>query len=106
VRAKDTETIHLPRYAGGHCDAASALALAVYDLRFARGSGAAFRPLMIRSTIGGDGLTGEQWLERRGQGTRRPAPTNEPTAGDGAGYTARQLRRPPPSGGGWRNQQF
>ncbi len=33
VRARDTETIALPHYAGGHADAASALALAVYQLR-------------------------------------------------------------------------
>lgn len=31
VRAKDTETIYLPRFAGSHCDIASALALAVYE---------------------------------------------------------------------------
>jgi hypothetical protein len=33
VRARDSESIVLPRYAGGHCDAASALALAVYEQR-------------------------------------------------------------------------
>jgi hypothetical protein len=37
VRAKDTETIFLPRYASGHCDAAAALALAVYELRHVDG---------------------------------------------------------------------
>ena len=34
VRAKDTESIVLPRFAGSHCDIASALALAVYELRW------------------------------------------------------------------------
>lgn len=34
VRAKDTEAIELPRFAGSHCDIASALALAVYELRY------------------------------------------------------------------------
>jgi hypothetical protein len=32
VRAKDSESIHLPRYAGSHCDTASALALGVWRL--------------------------------------------------------------------------
>ncbi len=31
--AKNVESIHLPRYAGGHCDAASALALCAYAVR-------------------------------------------------------------------------
>jgi hypothetical protein len=38
VRAKDTEAIELPRFAGSHCDIASALALAVYELRWLTGA--------------------------------------------------------------------
>jgi hypothetical protein len=38
VRARDSESMLLPRYAGGHCDAASALALACYELRGATGA--------------------------------------------------------------------
>lgn len=107
VRAKDTETIHLPRYSGGHCDAASALALAVYDLRFARGNSAPYRPLMIKNTIMSDSRSSEEWVEGRGK-SGRPAPSGEPAAGAGDGYTARQLRQPDwrRGGGGWRNQQF
>jgi hypothetical protein len=37
VRAKDSETIYLPRAGGSHCDIASALALAVYELRWING---------------------------------------------------------------------
>ena len=38
VRARDSsEAIDLPRFGGGHCDVASALALAVFELRGARG---------------------------------------------------------------------
>jgi hypothetical protein len=33
VRARDTETIMLPRFGGSHCDVASALALATWELR-------------------------------------------------------------------------
>ena len=33
VRARDSETIDLPRHGGGHCDAVSALAIAVWQLR-------------------------------------------------------------------------
>jgi hypothetical protein len=38
VRARDSESIVLPRFGGGHCDAASALALAAYELRHVNGS--------------------------------------------------------------------
>jgi hypothetical protein len=39
VRARDaSEAVDLPRYSGGHCDAASALALAVYELRYVDGA--------------------------------------------------------------------
>ena len=38
VRARDTESIDLPRFGGSHCDIASALALAVYQLRHATGA--------------------------------------------------------------------
>jgi hypothetical protein len=38
VRARDTESIVMPRFGGGHCDAASALALAVFELRHATGA--------------------------------------------------------------------
>jgi hypothetical protein len=38
VRARDTEVIVLPRFGGGHCDIASALALAAYELRHVDGS--------------------------------------------------------------------
>jgi len=45
VRARDTEKIELPRFAGGHADAASALALAVYEHRWASdGPAPSFRP--------------------------------------------------------------
>ncbi len=37
VRARDSETIHLPRFGGSHCDIASAAALACYELRNASG---------------------------------------------------------------------
>jgi hypothetical protein len=40
VRAKDTERIDLPRFGGGHCDAASALSLAVYEQRHVQAGGA------------------------------------------------------------------
>lgn len=38
VRAKSTEAIHLPRFGGSHCDIASALALAVWELRGVTGA--------------------------------------------------------------------
>lgn len=38
VRARDSETIYLPRFGGGHCDAISALALACWELRGATGA--------------------------------------------------------------------
>lgn len=38
VRAKDTEAMLLPRFGGGHCDVASALSLAVYELRHVDGA--------------------------------------------------------------------
>jgi hypothetical protein len=83
------------------------LALAVYDLRFARGNSAPYRPLMIKNTIMSDSRSSEEWVEGRGK-SGRPAPSGEPAAGAGDGYTARQLRQPDwrRGGGGWRNQQF
>jgi hypothetical protein len=60
VRAKDTESIVLPRFGGGHCDAASALALAVYEHRYETDAPS---PGRVRS--GGDmlsaGVMGETW---------------------------------------------
>ncbi len=38
VRAKDTESITLPRFSGSHCDIVSALALAVYEQRHVSGA--------------------------------------------------------------------
>ena len=37
VRARDSETIFLPRFGGSHCDIVSALALATYELKGATG---------------------------------------------------------------------
>lgn len=45
VRARDNETIVLPRYAGGHCDAAAALALAVSQVSVSRSRPAAVQTL-------------------------------------------------------------
>jgi hypothetical protein len=38
VRARDSEAIVLPRFGGGHCDIACAVALAAYELRHVDGS--------------------------------------------------------------------
>jgi phage terminase large subunit-like protein len=99
--------VRLDHDSGQHDDQAVAIAICCAVLQGGAVMPAVpFRPLMLKTTIGGDGLTGEQWIAQRGQGPGRSAPSGEPGAGDGAGYTSRQLRRPPLGGGGWRNQQF
>jgi len=106
VRMQDAKIV-LPRARGSHCDAAVALSAAVWEHRGTTGRGGDFRPLMIKNTIMSDSRSSEEWVEGRGK-SGRPAPSGEPAAGAGDGYTARQLRRPDwrRGGGGWRNQQF
>jgi hypothetical protein len=66
VRARDTETIYLPRYAGGHCDAASALALACFELRGATGAPAGDVRIGYGSLLTGDDPGGgQQQIGRR-----------------------------------------
>ena len=90
VRARDTETIALPRFGGGHCDVASALALAVWAKRRVSdaSSGAASAGYGSMLT---DGTTGEEWLEQRSRPGGRPDP-------DPSARRARGAQRPP---AGW-----
>jgi hypothetical protein len=97
VRARDTETIHLPHYAGGHCDAVSALCLAVYELRRvggvsqgrARGGGTPITAGLL------DGEIGSRPPRRRGdpdsesQNTRRTPPRSWP--GQSSNWKNRQF---------------
>jgi hypothetical protein len=81
VRARDTETIYLPRYAGGHCDAASALALACYELRGATGAPAGDVRVGYGSMLTGESPGGGQtalgrpgWVDPdRGPAARPPS---------------------------------
>jgi hypothetical protein len=66
VRARDSESMLLPRYAGGHCDAASALALACFELRGATGAPAGEPRVGYGSLLTGDGPGGGQQLGRPG----------------------------------------
>jgi hypothetical protein len=95
VRAKSSESILLPRYAGGHCDTVSALALATYSLRHARGHvhGAPRLGLSDAFTSG----AGEDFMTSRGRSKRRLGPAGEPAPGD-VGEWNRRLSQPPP---GW-----
>ncbi len=65
VRARDSERIELPRFGGGHADAASALALAVYQHRHVTDAVSTGTAVLGRS----DWMAGssEEWLANRGR---------------------------------------
>lgn len=80
VRAKDTETIHLPRFGGSHCDIAAALCLGVFQFRLL--NDAPRSEVRTGGTpISSDDRTAEETFVRRGHDPDWDGMSRTPPAG-------------------------
>jgi hypothetical protein len=81
IRVRDTqEAIVLPRYAGGHCDAASALALAVWAQRAVTDRPpAVIRPPIVRDIVTADQFAALDGRPKRGRGGVDPDRAKTPS---------------------------